>query len=101
MANSMGNWPERFEDILSSYLSDQYRSEALDSDIPLATLGIDSMAVVGLMIELETEFEFSFPEEFVNPQTFYTPGSLWSVVSRYASTGPDRSESEWPFHDHL
>lgn len=43
------------------------------------------MALVGLMIELEAMFDFTFPEEWVTPETFYSPRALWSVVSRYAT----------------
>jgi acyl carrier protein len=92
VADSMGDWPDRFEQILLPYVTDPDHGDALDADIPLAALGIDSMAVVGLMIELEAEFGFSFSEESVNPQTFYSPGSLWSVVSRFATSGLRRAE---------
>jgi acyl carrier protein len=78
----MPDWPQRFEDVLLPYLTSYDAQQPLESDTPLALLGVDSMAVVGLMIELEAEFDVSFPEEEVNAQTFYSPGSLWSVVSR-------------------
>jgi acyl carrier protein len=80
----MASWPDTFEETLLEYLklTDDLR---LDADVPLGDLGLDSLGVVGLIMELEGRFSFSFPEEQVTPATFYSAGSLWAAVEPHLS----------------
>jgi acyl carrier protein len=64
----------------------------LDAGRPLAgeerlsPAGLDSVRMIALMVDLEREFEFAFPEQEVTAQTFYSVDSLWSVVARHAGS---------------
>lgn len=57
----------------------------LDLDSPLSQLGIDSMATVDLLLDLETTFDIVFPDEYLTVETFRTSRSLWEVVSKLRS----------------
>jgi acyl carrier protein len=46
-----------------------------------AQLGIDSVGAVNLLMELESTFDTVFPDEHLTIETFYSVGSLWSVLS--------------------
>jgi acyl carrier protein len=67
--------------VLRPYLTGLGANEPIDPDVPLSDLGLGSIAIVGLMIDLETRFDFVLAEERVTPATFYTAGSTWSVVN--------------------
>ena len=77
------NWPTDFEETLRGYLA--AGSAPLDPDVPLTDLGLDSLGMVGLILDLETVLGFSFPEEQVTPATFYSTGSLWAAVEPHTS----------------
>lgn len=82
----MADWPPEFEVVLLPYL-EAAGEPPLPADVPLVTLGLDSMGVVGLIVDLEEQFGFSFPEEDVAPSSFHTARTLWSVVSRGGGAG--------------
>ncbi|MEU4792133.1 phosphopantetheine-binding protein [Micromonospora tulbaghiae] len=80
-------WPDAFDDLLRPLLPELPAGAEVPPDEPLAALGLDSLGMVGLMVELEMEFEFSFPEELVTAETFFSGRSLWSVVSGLVGAG--------------
>jgi acyl carrier protein len=77
-------WPDSFEDLLRGYIFDPEADFTDDPDRPLADLGLDSVNLVGLMVGLETEFGFEFPEHRITVETFYSVRSLWAVVAAEA-----------------
>ena len=78
----MSSWPERFEQMLSAHLpEDADADRRWDPADVLRDHGIDSLAVVGLMMDVEDEFGFVFPDDKVTMETFRTAGSLWGVVA--------------------
>lgn len=85
---TIAEWPKEFEDLVVSHLIGVDRSQPLAPDAPMAAAGLDSTGMVALMMDLEANFDFAFPEEEVTSQTFYSAGSLWKVVARYVTTGP-------------
>jgi len=58
-------------------------SFALDEngDATLSSHGFDSLAKVALLVALEDEFEFEFPDELVHPETFRTFSGLIAAVA--------------------
>lgn len=55
----------------------------------LAALGLDSMAVVQLLSDVEAEFGVELPDEILDEATFATVGSLWAAVSALVGSGAD------------
>lgn len=55
----------------------------------LAALGLDSMAVVQLLSDIEDGFGVQLPDEILDEATFATAGSLWAAVSALVGPGAD------------
>jgi acyl carrier protein len=77
----MAEWPKQFEDLLYIYLPGLPAGQPIDSDMALADAGLDSLRLVGLLIDLEETFAFTFPEQLAGPASFRDPRTLWSVVA--------------------
>lgn len=80
--------PEQFSAILRRHLRYAQPGEPLAPDAPLRDLGLDSMAAVTLMLDLEDEFGVTFPDSELTRRTFATPAALWAAIS--AAAGPGR-----------
>lgn len=52
----------------------------IDPDLSLASLGIDSLDIIELVVQLEGTFDVEIPPERVTPQTFATPASIWRLL---------------------
>ncbi|MEV4466182.1 phosphopantetheine-binding protein [Micromonospora echinofusca] len=76
----MVDWPPAFEPLIRE------RSRLLSADAPLepdqslTELGVDSLEVVELIVNLETEFDIEIPPELLQPEVFATPGTIWNAV---------------------
>jgi acyl carrier protein len=46
----------------------------------LGEMGLDSMAALNLMLDLEENFGVVFPESMFTEETFATPDSLWKSL---------------------
>jgi acyl carrier protein len=92
----MRDWPQEFEDVLVPQLPDHEAGAALDPDEPLSDVGLTSLAVVGLMVDLENRFGFEFAEEWVTAETFYSARSLWSVVAQHLAAEPPTAAASRP-----
>ncbi|GAA4294344.1 hypothetical protein GCM10023086_06370 [Streptomyces venetus] len=73
-------WDDRFEALLRDALRFLPRDEALRPDLDTNAAGLDSMAMVELLLSLETAYDISMPDEFLRPETFASPGALWEAV---------------------
>ena len=74
-------WPPAFETILRSHLSLLDPGTPLDRDLSLADYGLDSLATVSLLLELEDEFSAMIPDELLVATTFTTPSALWGILA--------------------
>lgn len=79
-------WTPSFETVVSSHLP-LLGEDPLSPDSSLADMGLDSLALVALLVDLESQFDVMFPDELLNQETFKTAGSLWEVVE--GLTGQD------------
>src|SRR5687767_12902002 len=75
-------WPDRYEAIIRSHLSLLVAEDKLSPDTVLADQGLDSLATVALLVEIEEGFQVTFPDELLNGETFATAGTLWSAVDK-------------------
>jgi acyl carrier protein len=53
----------------------------LKLDSRLADLGVDSISLLQLIVQLEEAFDLSLPDDAFSPETFESVESLWRVVS--------------------
>ena len=52
----------------------------LDPAADLRALGLDSLASVRLLVEIESAFDITVPDELLTRSMFETPAGLWDVV---------------------
>jgi len=73
-------WNDEFEATLRKFLRMPV-DRPLAPDDSLPELGLDSMGTVSVLVELEQAFSVTFSDELLVPDTFATPGNLWSALS--------------------
>jgi acyl carrier protein len=75
-------WPERFEEVLRTHVTMLDTQAPLTNDLDLAEHGLDSLATVSLLLDLEDEFGVTIPDEMLTATTFATPADLWAVMGQ-------------------
>ncbi|NEO67782.1 MAG: acyl carrier protein [Moorea sp. SIO4G2] len=71
---------ERLKGILREYLPLVADDEEIAVEADLTDLGLDSMNAVNLMLDIEEEFEVSFPESMLNAEVFYSVSTLAKAI---------------------
>lgn len=62
----------------------QYDHVDIKDDLNLVeNFGFNSMDVMNLILELETEFNISFSDEHLNLESFCTPGNIMETLGKY------------------
>jgi acyl carrier protein len=62
----------------------------LDTQAPLRSMGLDSMAAVALMLDLEDEFGVTLPDSSLTAEVFSTADRLWMALRRAGAAGESR-----------
>lgn len=73
-------WDDRYEALLRAYGDLLDEGDAIDADTNLQSIGLDSLTLVQLVVELEESFEVTLPDEAFTIETFETAGSLWAAI---------------------
>ncbi|GIJ32866.1 phosphopantetheine-binding protein [Verrucosispora sp. WMMD703] len=76
----MVDWPPAFESLIRQRSRLLGADTPLDPDRGLSDLGVDSLEVVELIVNLETEFDIELPPGLLRPEVFATPGTIWAAV---------------------
>jgi acyl carrier protein len=71
---------ETFLGILHNYLRQTRDGNSLTMESNLYELGLDSMAAVNLLLELEETYSVIFPDTLLTESTFETPLALKSAI---------------------
>lgn len=71
---------KKLEDILHEHARFIAVDSSIQSDMTLASLGIDSLDIIELIVKIEDEFDLEIPPERVTPDTFSTPDSIWRLL---------------------
>lgn len=74
-------WNERFDELLRRHLPFLPADAVLNEDLSLRDFGLDSMGLVGLLADLEKDYEVRFVDDSLNLENFSTPGRLWLILS--------------------
>ena len=69
-----------FLGIVGNYLRQLGDGDTLAMESNLYDLGLDSMAAVNLLLELEETYQVIFPDALLTESTFETPLALKSVI---------------------
>lgn len=80
----MGNteWPTEFEALLRAHLPLLDSRQQITGSLLFADYGLDSLAAVSLLLDLEERFATSIPDELLTGTTFTDPASLWAVLAQ-------------------
>ena len=68
--------------VIARHLAAQPAPGDIPDDAPLADLGLDSMRSINLLLELESAFGVTFPDELLSPATFRTAAAVQSAIAR-------------------
>lgn len=77
----MREWTDQYEALLRAHCRLDDGVTFLQPDTGFALLGVDSMEIVSLVVDLEDELGFEFPEDLLTPEVFATPGTLWDALT--------------------
>jgi acyl carrier protein len=55
--------------------------EPIEPSMPLSDLGLTSIGMVGIVMELEDALDVSIPDELVVVETFASADTLWNAVA--------------------
>jgi acyl carrier protein len=69
----------QFEEALRRHLRSA-KPSAINYDMELVQLGLDSMTAVAVLLEMEKTFNIRFPDEMLVEGTFRTAGKLKEAV---------------------
>ncbi|MGD1703621.1 phosphopantetheine-binding protein [Dapis sp. BLCC M229] len=78
----MNNTLEQLKVCMVEHLKLVTSVDQIDNDTELTSLGLDSMAATNLMLDLEDEFEVTFPDELLTPDVFKTTNTLNSAIEK-------------------
>jgi acyl carrier protein len=70
-------WDARLDDVLHGVLP---LLPELADDTCLRNHGLDSLATIEVLIQLEDAYGVSIPDTLLTADTFATPASLWRVL---------------------
>ncbi|TKC20147.1 acyl carrier protein [Robertmurraya kyonggiensis] len=63
---------------MSIFIKSDLTQNMIDEN--LRDLGLDSLATIELLLEIEEYYDISFPDEYLSEKTFSTANQLWKVV---------------------
>ena len=69
----------QFEECLRRHLRST-KPNAIDYNMELAQLGLDSMTAVAVLLDMEKTFNIRFPDDMIVEDTFHTAGKLKQAV---------------------
>ncbi|MCH5471052.1 phosphopantetheine-binding protein [Bacillus toyonensis] len=69
-----------FIEIMNTHLQEELNINNQNKD--LKELGLDSLASIELLLEIEEAYEIIFPDELLTEDTFSSSHNLWSIVSK-------------------
>ena len=72
---------ERLAELLPRHLRSFENSDGILPSMELVELGLDSMAAINLLLEVEDTFGVVFPDDLLNSATFSTGASLRDAIA--------------------
>ena len=74
-----------FLKILRKHIKPSNKTLELNWDNTLTELGIDTMSLPHLILDIEQQFYLIIPDEDLNEKTFATVNTLWSAIEKIKS----------------
>jgi len=72
---------EKFEETLRRHLRFVAPDESIPHEVSLASIGLDSIGTINLLLDIEKTFSVTIPGAVLTPETFRTRATLENVVA--------------------
>lgn len=82
-------WTTEFETVVKSHLPWLDPNEALEPHQSLADQGLDSLATVSVLLDLEDTFSVRIPDELLTAFRFDTAASIWDLLQHAINMSVD------------
>lgn len=82
-------WPAEFERILRAHCRFVAPGEPIDADAPLALLGVDSLQMLSMIVQIEETFDVLVPDTMLTGDEFGSAGAAWRAVLVLRGAGGD------------
>jgi acyl carrier protein len=73
-------WDEKFDHLLRSHRRLAESQDTIAPDVPFDLLGIDSLGLLGLIVDSEEVFGIEFPSDMLTSDVLATPGTFWQAL---------------------
>jgi acyl carrier protein len=73
---------QKLEWILRAHARFIATGTAINPDMSLTSLGVDSLGILQMIVQIEDEFDLEIPPEQITPETFSTPASIWQLLCK-------------------
>jgi acyl carrier protein len=73
-------WDPAFEKLVRTYLVELPATQLLAPELSLRASGLNSYSALGLLAEIEDDYDLKFPAELLTFETFDTPANLWAAI---------------------
>lgn len=75
---------DRFTDLVRDHANLE-PGAPIDVDTTFADLGVSSLGIVQLLVEVEEAYDVEFSDDLLVPETFVSPRRFWDALSRVRS----------------
>ncbi|MGY1422632.1 phosphopantetheine-binding protein [Bacillus cereus] len=74
-----------FLEIMNKHLQEELTMDTKNTD--LKELGLDSLASIELLLEIEEAYNIVFPDELLTEDTFSSGDNLWMIITQLQGDG--------------
>ncbi|MFD7164770.1 phosphopantetheine-binding protein [Streptomyces violascens] len=85
-------WDSTFEELVTRH-ADLDQEPRLRPGDDLFARGLDSIAIVELVVSLEETYAIEIPDEHLTQETFATPAVLWAAVDALVRDSTGRKDA--------
>jgi acyl carrier protein len=68
--------------LVEQLLADRSGSQSVPAEEPLTALGLTSINMVNLMLEVEAEFDIMIPQSDITPENFRSISTIEALIAR-------------------
>ncbi|HEY1620465.1 MAG TPA: phosphopantetheine-binding protein [Streptosporangiaceae bacterium] len=86
--------PGHFERLILPHCRFADPAGPLAPDTPLSELGVDSLEIVELIVDIEDAYRIELPQELLTPEVFASPATIWQALRDSVAGLAERAGAE-------